>query len=569
MMEMDTDPSWITGWFLDHPTIESISRYDIFDFLCWAMFDGRNQEHLTTQELQDLEGFVEDLEYRISIHLYGVMEDVTEASTTPVSTQQNKSLTENDDDDYNNNYYNNTMEKGNDVTENGNEDDSVMTGGGRRDRLDSDVAITAGAGSISERQGETDDNLEMFSTPTNRRYVRQVSDGEESTEYSGSGDWSSVSLKRPRPKKLFRFSIDIQREEPNYFSNLYESYKERYERYKTMVENADFHPVQDIRNKIAETAQQAAKTAHSVEESAMKSAQNMYESIIQPGSEMDKQLSALSHATSIHLSEAWNSVKGMKERLETANFLSEQRKTTTQQLRANLAMLSRMREMSYAVNSSEAAAVMRRITECYEALGRTEVRAREAFLSATGKLTDNSLFSYQEPKRYARYSSDPLMGIKPYPLGFHLLILGFTEIPLRVLLGGRGFERRTVGPVTYYYHPGKEPLSNYTDRVEVYGLPPRAPPKKIPNVFVHGIGVGLLVYLPLIDALLETGHPLLLPEIPYVSAFRPWQSTNSVLSPAVVASTVSSFVVLLRVPLKTCFMLFSNSLCRLCFQIFS
>jgi hypothetical protein len=88
-------------------------------------------------------------------------------------------------------------------------------------------------------------------------------------------------------------------------------------------------------------------------------------------------------------------------------------------------------------------------------------------------------------------------------------------------------------------------------------------------VFVHGIGVGLLVYLPLIDALLETGHPLLLPEIPYVSAFRPWQSTNSVLSPAVVASTVSSFVVLLRVPLKTCFMLFSNSLCRLCFQIFS
>ena len=540
MMEMDTDPSWITGWFLDHPSIESISRYDIFDFLCWAMFDGRNQEHLTAQELQDLEGFVEDLEYRISIHLYGVTEDVPEA-TTPISKQQNKTLTENDDNDDNNNEI--TVDGNIDVTENGNEDESIMTGGGRRDRLDSDVAITAAGGSISERQGETDDALEMFSTPTaNRRYVRQVSDGEESTEYSGSGDWSSVSLKRPLPKKLFRFRIDIQREEPNYFSNLYESYKERYERYKTMVENADFHPVQDIRNKIAETAQQAAKTAHSVEESAMKSAQNMYETIIQPGSEMDKQLSAFSHATSVHLSEAWNSVKGMKERLETANFLSEQRKATTQQLRANLAMLSRMREMSYAVNSREAAAVMRRITECYEALGRTESRAREAFLSATGKLTDNSLFSYQEPKRYARYSSDPLLGIKPYPLGFHLLILGATEIPLRVMLKRRGFERRTVGPVTYYYHPGKEPLSNDTDRPEVYGLPPRAPPKKIPTVFVHGIGVGLIIYLPLIDALLETGQPLLLPEIPYVSAFRPWQSTNSVLSPAVVASTVSSIV---------------------------
>ncbi len=310
-----------------------------------------------------------------------------------------------------------------------------------------------------------------------------------------------------------------------------------------MVDNTDFLPVQEICNLMAETAQQAAKTAQSAEETAIKSAQNMYETIIQPGSQIDKQLSAFSHATSIQLSEAWNSVKGMKERLETANFLSKKRESLMQQLRGNRAMLTRMREMSYAVNSKQMAALLRRITECYEALERTEVRARDAFLSATGKLTDNSLFGRQEPKRCAKYSSDPILGIRTCPLGFHLLILGATEISLRMLLKRRGFERRCLGPVTYYYHQGKDSAIIDKENTDFYGLPPREPMKKIPNVFVHGIGVGLIAYVPLIDALLETGRPLLLPEIPYVSGFRPWLSPNSVLSPAVVASTVSSIKV--------------------------
>jgi hypothetical protein len=305
-----------------------------------------------------------------------------------------------------------------------------------------------------------------------------------------------------------------------------------------MVENADFHPVQEFRNLVNETAQQAAKTAQSAEESALKSAQNVYETIIQPGSQMDKQLSAFSHATSIQFAEAWNSVKGMKERIKTANFLSEQRNLLMQQLRGNRAMLTRMREMSYAVNSKQMASLMRKITECYDALERSEVRARHAFLAATGRLTDNTLFKQQEPKRYAKYSSDPLLGIATYPLGFHLLVLGASEIPLRVLMNRRGFERRCVGPVTYYYHPGHDPVVLDSDNSKVYGLPPREKSKKTPIVFVHGIGIGLIVYLPVIDALLESGRPLLLPEIPYVSGFRPWQSSNSVLSPAVVASTV-------------------------------
>lgn len=65
------DPiKFISGWFFDQP-IEDISRYDICDFICWSMFDGRNQEHLTTEELHDLECFLEDIEYRVSLQLYG------------------------------------------------------------------------------------------------------------------------------------------------------------------------------------------------------------------------------------------------------------------------------------------------------------------------------------------------------------------------------------------------------------------------------------------------------------------------------------------------------------------
>ncbi len=65
------DPiKFISGWFFDQP-IEDISRYDVCDFICWSLFDGRNQEHLTTEELHDLECFLEDIEYRVSLQLYG------------------------------------------------------------------------------------------------------------------------------------------------------------------------------------------------------------------------------------------------------------------------------------------------------------------------------------------------------------------------------------------------------------------------------------------------------------------------------------------------------------------
>jgi hypothetical protein len=71
--EQEDPISFLSGWFFDMP-IENISRYDVFDFVCWSMFDGRNQEHLTLGEEKELEEFVDDLEIVISLHLYGAVE---------------------------------------------------------------------------------------------------------------------------------------------------------------------------------------------------------------------------------------------------------------------------------------------------------------------------------------------------------------------------------------------------------------------------------------------------------------------------------------------------------------
>eukprot|EP00934_Nitzschia_sp_Nitz4_P006770 Nitzschia sp. Nitz4//scaffold10_size219509//126562//129189//NITZ4_001436-RA/size219509-augustus-gene-0.275-mRNA-1//-1//CDS//3329532944//6760//frame0 len=455
MMVSEEDPAaFISGWFFDQPIAE-ISRYDVMDFVCWSMFDGRNQEHLTTEELHELEGFLEELEYKISLSLYGQRPENDSAESLPV--------------------------------EGADGGDNSVDQAQSRDRAQSIDDSTRASASVSEFTGS-------FS-------------------------------RRPRPNKMFRFAVDTQREEPTFFSNLYESYKQSYEKYRHIVDSPNFHPVQDFRNILAETAQQA-------EESATATAQIMYETIVQPGSQLDKQLSALSQATSLQLTEAWNSMKGVKERVETATFLSEQRNALMEQLRGNRAMLARMREMSYAVPSKQMAALLRRITECYDALESVEMRAKEGFIKATGTLADrgNSFFTQPQPQRYAKYSSDPLLGIATYPLGFHLFVLGASEIPVRTMFRYNGFERRCIGPITYYYHHGS---------VTEDGRPPQ---EKLPIVFIHGIGIGLVSYVQLINDLLKTCRPILVPDIPYVSGFRPWQSTNSVLSPAVVASTLTAML---------------------------
>lgn len=453
------DPvTFITGWFFDQP-ITSISQYDIRDFLAWCMFEGRHQEHLTAAEVYQLEDFVGEVEWRISLLMHG------EAEALPP--------------------------------------------------LD-------GKESSEQEEGS--------------------SSGTQESPIARKRPWCD---NLPIPKKAFRFARGTHETPPNFFSNMYESYRRGVEQMtRTAPDLTDFNPVQDLRNMVknvrpvqdlknlmAETAQHIADA----EESAKATASHMYESLVPAGSQMDKQLSAMSHATYSQMTEAWNSVKNVKERLETARFLSKQRQQIRQQMKGYRVMLNRMREMSSAVPSKQMAGLMRRITECNEAMERLESRAQQAFVQATGFAFQRlSFLPHSEPLRYAKYSSDPLLGLATYPLGFHLLVLGATEIPLRVKMRKRGFERRTVGPVAYYFHPGL----NTRDDDDDYDMTN----EETPFVFVHGIGIGLIAYMPLIDELLKTGRPILLPEIPYVSGFRPLQSPNAVLQPHVVCGTMTAML---------------------------
>lgn len=435
MMESESkDPGeFISGWFFDEP-LEKISKYDVRDFITWSMFEGRNQEHLTGEEMHQVDDFVMDLEYRVSVHLHGLLDH-------------------------------------------------------------------------GEAEDSEDANAchEIFLPKSTHKDI----------------DWSNLEvLERPSPNARFYFHESTTDQQPNLFTNLYENYKQRYEQYRNMLESADFHPVKDFRNFMAEAEENAIATANQMYE-------NAYHTLITPGSSMDKQLAAFSHATQVQLAEAWSSVKGMRERLETAAFLSTQRKRLRQQLKGYRVLLNRMRSMSSSVPSKQMANLMRKITDCNDAMQSIETRAMDAFSEATG-YARKSLLPNQEPQHYAKYSSDPLLGVVTYPLGLHLFILGATEIPLRVLMKRRNFTRHTAGKIAYYYHSGH--LQDDDDE------------EKIPIVFVHGIGIGLIAYIPLIDCMLKSGRPMLLPEIPYVSGFRPFQSPNSVLSPAVVSSTMTDML---------------------------
>lgn len=72
--EKDDPVTHLQGWFFDEP-IDKISKYDVRDFISWSMFECRNQEHLTGEELAQLDRFMDEFEYHISIFLYGAIED--------------------------------------------------------------------------------------------------------------------------------------------------------------------------------------------------------------------------------------------------------------------------------------------------------------------------------------------------------------------------------------------------------------------------------------------------------------------------------------------------------------
>lgn len=241
---------------------------------------------------------------------------------------------------------------------------------------------------------------------------------------------------------VYRFPEATHSEEPNFFSNLFESSRHRYEQMMKHAPEFEFHPVQDLKNLMAETATRMA----GAEESAKATASHMYETLIPSGSTMDKQLSAMGHATYTQFVEAWNSVKDMKDRLEVARLLADKRQRIRQQLKGYRVMLNRLLDRPSAVPADQMATLMRRITTCNEALEQIESRAQTSFAKITGFTMSNlPFFQRSEPQRFAKYSTDPLLGIVTYPLGFNLLILGLTEVPVRIMLFRRGFERRSVG----------------------------------------------------------------------------------------------------------------------------
>ena len=236
----------------------------------------------------------------------------------------------------------------------------------------------------------------------------------------------------------------------------------------------------------------------------------------------------------------------MKENLEIATFISSSKKDLRKQLKGYQLLLDRTRNMSSAIPSKQMAEIMRKITQCNDAMEIIESSARDAYVKATGYAQKN-LSVRREPQRYAKYSYDPLLGVTQYPLMFHLLILAITEGGLRILMKQRGFVRKTVGQISYYYHDGlplnadDEVMHNtHQSKYSSTSFADEDESQSLPIVFVHGIGIGLLYYISLIDKFLTLNCPIFLPEIPYVTGFRTWLSPQSVLSPGAVGSSLTA-----------------------------
>jgi hypothetical protein len=203
------------------------------------------------------------------------------------------------------------------------------------------------------------------------------------------------------PKARFRFQEARIESHPSYFSDLYESYKVWCDQYRGIMESRSFNSLQDIRNFVVEKTQQLHNAEQSAVASASESLQHAYFSLIEKDSMIDKQISALSHATQLQITEAWNSIWKMKERLRTASDISSKRKALLKQLKSYRKTLAQMRSMATAVPSKQMADLMKKITQCYEALESVEASAKDAFVQVTGFVGKN-LLTTKEPPRYLK-----------------------------------------------------------------------------------------------------------------------------------------------------------------------
>ncbi|CAB9502235.1 unknown protein [Seminavis robusta] len=128
---------------------------------------------------------------------------------------------------------------------------------------------------------------------------------------------------------------------------------------------------------------------------------------------------------------------------------------------------------------------------------------------------------------FGRPTADPLLGIHIAPLYVHIPAVLTTEIGTPLILWSLGFRKHRVGQMTYYYRQGTGKTNETT-----------------PLVFIHGIGIGPIAYLPLLLQVLKSDNsrPLLLPEISSVTAFRPWVMPKDCLSSNEVAANMSTML---------------------------
>ncbi|CAB9523359.1 expressed unknown protein [Seminavis robusta] len=177
---------------------------------------------------------------------------------------------------------------------------------------------------------------------------------------------------------------------------------------------------------------------------------------------------------------------------------------------AHRKLLDKSLTNSKAIPEAELAEIMRKMTECHETF--------------TEKPSDDE--EEKQSRRFGRPTADPLLGIRVAPLTIHLVFF-LLEVVLRVALWFAGFRRCRVNKkAVYYYHPGS----------------PQQDKETTPLVFIHGIGVGPVVYLPLIFKMMSSGRPIFLPEISTVSAMRPWVFPGECLNPDQVATTLATML---------------------------
>ena len=82
---------------------------------------------------------------------------------------------------------------------------------------------------------------------------------------------------------VFQFQENRDESSHSYFSNLYENYKEWCEQYREMLEKRNIHPVQDIRNYVAEKRQQLQDAEESARATATHMCEHAYFAIIEKG----------------------------------------------------------------------------------------------------------------------------------------------------------------------------------------------------------------------------------------------------------------------------------------------